>query len=378
MNKIQLPYYLQLTIKLILVLLICLLIYVSQTILVPIAFSILLAIVLLPFVNFLRKKHFPAVAANLIAIFIALIFIISILYFLSSQISGFLRDIPSIKKHISEHYAALQMWIENKLHISIERQTAFISNAASHVKDSGTTYIGQTFLTITQMVLFMILIMVYTFFILYYRHTIRRFFFDIFSKNHEAKVTEILLESKSIIQKYIRGLLIEMLIVATANSTILLIIGIKYAIFFGVFSAILNLVPHIGMLISIGFTALVTLTTDAHLGSVIWLMIGMEAVNFSDANFIMPKIVGSRVKINALITILGVLIGATLIGIPGIFLALPTIAVLKIIFDRVEGLEAWGALMGDETATPAENSLIKKAANLGRKVSLTKKPRYKK
>ena len=151
-----------------------------------------------------------------------------------------------------------------------------------------------------------------------------------------------------------------MLIVGAVNSIVLTIIGIKYAIFFGVFAAILNLIPYVGLFISIGFTVLITLTTSANMNSILWVIIGMEAVHFTDANFLMPKIVGAKVRINALISIIGVLIGATLMGIAGIFLALPAIAILKIIFDRVNGLEAWGMLLGDEMVVPKKSLLLKR------------------
>ncbi len=373
MNQLQLPYYVQLTFKILLILLIGIFVYVCQIILIPLAFSTLLAIILLPFTNFLEHRlRFPKVLANVIVVIIALIFIGSILYFLSSQISNFLRDIPSIKKNLSDHYETVQSWIQRKLHISTESQTAMINNAAAKVKDSGTVYIGQTFLTITQSVLFIVLIMVYTFFILYYRHTIKHFFFAVFKKDHTSQVDEVLVESKNIIQQYITGLLIEMVIVATANSIILMIIGIKYAIFFGVFAAILNLIPYVGLFISIAFTVLVTLTTSANWNSILWVIIGMEAVHFTDANFLMPNIVGSKVKINALFSIIGVLVGAMLMGVPGIFLSLPVIAVLKIIFDRVEELKPWGMLLGDEIIAD-KNSLQRHAAKIKKVIKLNPK-----
>jgi predicted PurR-regulated permease PerM len=176
---------------------------------------------------------------------------------------------------------------------------------------------------------------------------------------NENKIGEILLESKGIVQKYMLGLIIEMGIIAILNSTILLIIGVKYAIFLGVFSAILNIIPYVGIFTGILFTSLVTLTTSAHLSDIVWIVISFEIIHFLDANILMPKIVGSKVKINALITILGVVIGGTLLGLAGIFLALPTIAILKVIFDRIDEMKPWGALMGDDT-DPAGAILVYK------------------
>jgi hypothetical protein len=62
----------------------------------------------------------------------------------------------------------------------------------------------------------------------------------------------------------------------------------------------------------------------------------------------MPLIVGNKVKINALVTIIGVLIGGALCGVPGMFLAIPSLAVMKIVFDKVPELKPWGVVLGDD------------------------------
>ena len=74
----------------------------------------------------------------------------------------------------------------------------------------------------------------------------------------------------------------------------------------------------------------------------------------------MPRIVGSRVKINALIAILGSVAGGILIGIPGVFFALPTVAILKIIFDTTEELKPWGILLGDDSELPPVKKMVHK------------------
>ena len=204
------------------------------------------------------------------------------------------------------------------------------------------------------------MVAIYTLLILLYRHMIKRFLFALFTKIHEPVVAEVLNGSKGIVQKYMLGLIIEMGIVAVLNSTILLFIGVKYAIFLGVFSAILNIIPYVGILLGVIFTVLVTLTTSSHLSDIVWIIVCFEVIHFLDANFLMPRIVGSKVKINALITILGVVIGGTLIGLPGIFLALPTIAILKIIFDRIDELKPWGMLLGDDSDIDSNGAVYKK------------------
>jgi len=332
------------------VLLLGIIIIYGKNIIVPFVFSILLSILLLPVTNFLsRKLLVPKTLANLTAVIFALAVIAAVIYFLSHQLARFLNDIPSIKEHLEKHYQTLQTWVADKFNVSASQQKIMIQHASENVKTTGTEFLGETFFTITQTVFYVIMVAIYCFLILVYRNMIRKFLFSVFNKTHENKISDILSESKGIVQKYMLGLITEMGIIAVLNSAVLLTIGVKYAIFLGVFSAILNIIPYVGIFTGIVFTSLVTLTTSTHLSDIVWIVISFEIIHFLDANILMPKIVGSKVKINALITILGVVIGGTLLGLAGIFLALPTIAILKIIFDRIDEMKPWGALMGDDT-----------------------------
>lgn len=343
------PFYKKLCFTLISLTLICLIIYTGENIITPVAYAIVLAILLLPFTNFLEKLKVPKVIASLIAIFTAVIFISIIVYFLSSQISGFVQDIPSIKSHLSDHFHTVQKWVYQKFNFTVREQTKFIDNATDEIKNSGTSVLGQTFLSVTEALLVVVLLPVYTFLILYYRNMIRKFLIAVFKDEHESKVKEVLTESRSIVQGYMMGLIIEMVIVASFNAIGFFMLGIQYAIFLGVLAAILNMIPYIGMLIASIFCMLITLTTSTHISDIIGVAIVLTVVQFIDNNIIMPKVVSSKVKINALISILGVLIGGALAGISGMFLSIPAIAILKVIFDRVEELKPWGILLGDET-----------------------------
>jgi predicted PurR-regulated permease PerM len=137
---------------------------------------------------------------------------------------------------------------------------------------------------------------------------------------------------------------------------ILLIIGIKHAILIGVIFAILNLIPYVGALIGNLIGVLLTLTSSTELWPVITVLGVIAFVQFLDNNILMPRIVGSRIRINALFSIIGVIVGGSIAGISGMFLSMPMIAVLKIVFDRSEGFKKWGVLLGDER--PHKNPML--------------------
>ncbi|MEO5502010.1 MAG: AI-2E family transporter, partial [Ginsengibacter sp.] len=172
---------------------------------------------------------------------------------------------------------------------------------------------------------------------------------------------------------YMVGLVIEMVIVAVANSAGLLILGVRYAIFFGVMAAVLNIIPYVGMFIATLFTVLVTLTTSNSSSDLIWIIIIFYGIHMIDVNILMPKIVASRLRINALISILGVIIGGALTGISGLFLSVPAIAFIKILCDQVDSLKPWGQLMGDETSYSGNLRVYNKLTSLSKRKFIVRK-----
>ncbi len=342
------PLYVQLGFKFLVLFFICYFIWVAQEILVPFAFAVLLAILLLPMVNFLERKKFSRVLSIAIALLFSLLFISAIVYFLSTQIINFIDDIPSIKKHLNDHWITLQKWIRAKMNISLKEQDKYFNDAAENITGSKGEYISDTFFSITEALMLVILLPIYTFLILYYRDLIRRFLYAVFRKEYSERVTLVIKQSKLMINSYMTGLLIEMGIVAACNSIGLLMLGIKYALFFGVLGAVLNIIPYIGMFTATLFTVLVTLTTSNNSSDIIWVIVIMYGIHMLDVNILMPKIISSRLRINALISILGVVAGGALTGISGLFLSVPAVAMIKIICDQVDGLQPWGILLGDD------------------------------
>ena len=227
----QWPLYVKLGFQFLVIFFICFFINVAQNILIPFAFAVLLTVLLLPMVSFLESKQIGKVASILIAILIAVGFFAGIIYFLSSQIVSFIKDVPSIKQHLNQHFIDVQSWIKAKFNISFSEQNQYLYEQADKLRESGTGYIKTTFFSITEAILLLFLMPIYTFLLLYYRLHIRNFLFLVFKKEYNEDVQSVINKSKIMIRSYVVGLLIEMAIVALANSIGLVILGIKYAIF---------------------------------------------------------------------------------------------------------------------------------------------------
>lgn len=366
MLKNQYPLYVKLGFQFLVIFFICFFINIAQNILIPFAFAVLLTVLLLPLVNFLESKNLGKVLSIGLALIISIGFVGLIIYVLSSQIVSFVKDVPSIKRHLNEHFLTIQGWIYDKFNIPFSEQNQYLNEQAEKIKASGTGYIKNTFFSITEAILLLFLMPIYTFLLLYYRLHIRNFLFIVFKKEYSEDVQSVISKSKIMIRTYMVGLLIEMIIIASANSIGLVLLGIKYAIFFGVLAAVLNIIPYIGMFTATLFTVLVTLTTSDRTSDILWIIVIFYSIHIIDTNFLMPRIVASRLRINALISILGIVIGGALTGVSGLFLSVPAIAFIKIICDQVDTLKPWGILMGDNTTYAGRSGLYRKLQRLSK------------
>ncbi|RZM30232.1 MAG: AI-2E family transporter [Pedobacter sp.] len=318
-----------------------------RDILVPLAFSTLIAILLNPMVVMLERRKIPKIIAIIIAMLIALGFVSALAYFLSSQIAHFFDNVDAMKQKLAELFVIVEHWLEQTFGIAANKQAQMVKQATN----GSTAMIGQTVSGALGMLGIFFLLPVYTFLIMLYKTLILNFLYEVFSEENKEKVGEILSETKTAIQSYIIGLLVETGIVAVMNSCALLALGVPNAILIGVIGAILNLLPYIGGIVAIALPVLMaTLTSDGFTTQLL-IIAAYAFIQFVDNNILVPRIVSSKVQINALISIVIVLLGGTLWGIPGMFLSIPFIAVLKIVFDRIEGLKPWGKLLGDNIPT---------------------------
>lgn len=348
-NVAQQPFYQKLSFNLISISIICLALNYGSSLILPLLFAILLATLLLPSTHYLQRKKFPKFFSIIIPLVMALLITIGILYFLSVQLLNFLDDMPALKERLSEVGDSLQHWVNKNTHITVWKQNQYIKQTVENLKDKAPLIASATVGSLADMLTYMVLLPTYTFLILHYRLVIKKFLINMFKNGSEESVTNILTKSTTISQQFVTGLMIETGLVFALNAAGFLILGVRYAVFLALLAALLNLIPYVGMLAANILCMLITLISSDSGSHVIWVGVILATVQFIDNNFGMPMIVGNKVRINALVTIIGVIMGGTLCGIPGMFLAIPALAVSKVICDNVTELKPWGNLLGDGT-----------------------------
>jgi predicted PurR-regulated permease PerM len=320
----------------------------GQNIIMPVILAFFLSIVLLPIYRFLRSKGSPEFFAIFLPILLGAVIIALVIWFFTGQVNILLAEYPEIRKNISRHLAELSGWINQKTNYSTPEQLKFINDQSDKVLANAVNIISGAANSITSILIYVGLVPIYIYLFLSYKSLLVRFVFIWFEKSEHKKVEEVMKETEHIIKGYLIGLMIQISYIVILLGGLLLLFGIKHALLIGVIFAILNLIPYIGALIGNIIGVLLTLTNSEELLPVFIVLGVIAAVQFLDNNILMPRIVGSKVRINALAAIMGVFVSGTLAGVTGMFLALPMIAILKVIFDRSEMFKPWGLLLGDE------------------------------
>ncbi len=340
------PFYIKYTLVLLGLIMTVFVLHILSDILIPFAIAALFAMLLNPLNNKFERR-LPRILAILLTLLIAIAVIAGVFYLLSTQIARFSNMLPMLKQKFAVMLDEFQHWLQWHFGVSIRRQVQMMDEWLN----GSEALVGRTVYTILGTIGVMVLIPFYVFLLLFYKPLILNFFYEVFKEKNALKVADILTETKSAVQSYLVGLMIETVIVAILNTIALLILDVPYAILLGIICGLVNLLPYIGGIIAILLpVTIVTIMKDGYTTQLAIILVHL-VIQFIDNNILVPRIVSKKVKINALITILIVLMGGAIWGISGMFLAIPFVAVFKIIFDRIDGLKPWGKLLGDEVPT---------------------------
>ena len=319
--------------------------YIAQHIIIPIIYATIIAIAVSPLVNFFAKRKMSrtfAIITSLTLLFLTTALICVILY---SQLSLFTDSFPGLVDKISVALNNFAIWASKNTMLSSHKINTFFLNAKADILSNDS--INAKISSAGDALVVLILIPVYVFMILFYQPLLRDFIFQLFGEVNIVEVADVLTSTKNIIQKYLLALLLEAIIIASLNAVGFFILGMEYAIILGIIGALLNIIPYIGGIIAVILFMTIAFVTKSSPSYAVWVLAIHLFIQFVDNHYIIPKIVASKVKINALISIVAVLAGGALWGVPGMFLSIPLVAILKVIFDHIQSLKPWGFLLGD-------------------------------
>ncbi len=354
------PFYLKLSCILISIVILGFLAIIGEQILIPMVLGLLIAILLMPLSRFMEKRlRFPRSVSSILASLLALAIIGGVIYVLSLQVARLANDWPQFQKQFIDLTDDLQSWISRTFGVRRKDQLVFLNDTAKKSISTGTAILEKALTSIGYVLMLTAFTFLFTLFFLLYRTHLLKFLVASFSETYHKTVFEIIDNIQFMVKKYLVGLFLQMLIVTILSLIAYTIIGVKYNFMLAILTGILNILPYIGILTALLIGALITFATSG-VSHVLFIVIAIVVIHAIDGNIIMPRVVGSKVKINSLIVIIGLVIGEMLWGIAGMLLTIPVLAILKIIFDRVEGLQSWGFLMGEDEDVPIFKSTFDK------------------
>ncbi|MFG4002479.1 AI-2E family transporter [Flavobacterium aquidurense] len=347
-HSVKLPFYAKLALILVSLISFAYIFCIGKDIITPVLMAFLFAVLLVPIFTFLHSKlKFPRHLAAACCILVFAAFIIGILVFISYQVSDIANDFETIKKNANSFITDIHKFVNDKFHVSIGEQKKYLDTVTKDSVQNGKATIGSAIVSISDLLLDCTIIPIYTFLFLLYKDHFVLFLAKLVNKEDHSALKDILSQIKVSINNYILSLIFEMIVVSILTGLGLWIIGVKYFILLGLITGILNMIPYIGILIAGIITVMASLTGTPETSIILGILIVNIIVQFIDNNIIVPLIINSKVEINAFVSIMGIIIGGAAAGISGMFLAIPLLAILKIIFDRIESLEPWGYLMGN-------------------------------
>src|SRR5437773_102832 len=338
------PFFVRAPLILIAIISSLLLLYWGRLLFIPLFLAFLTAIFLYPLTRFFEKKHFSKITSAATSVLLFFLVIGILLYFFSAQLLQFLKALPDLKLKLDALAERVQTWMWENYRINSSPEINYIHSPLSIVSVA-----GNAIPIILKWLIVFALFLFFTFYILYHRRLLENFILSFFRESHRKKMGEIAFELRLVINGYVKGLMIEMLIFITSSLILLLVLGIKYALLMAVFAGVLNVIPYLGIYAATAINALVTFTATN-------LTEGLEVaavfilIHIIDANIILPRIVGGSVKMNPFVTLIAVVVGHLIWGVPGMFLFIPLTAIIRVLSEKINEFRSWAILIGEETS----------------------------
>lgn len=314
----------------------------AADIVIPMAFAAFLSVMMLPAIKRMEKRKIGTALSITIVLVATMVIMALLMWLVVNQVVSLINDLPNLQVRFESSLDQLSTMLLSDFGISTAEQKKLLGEFMRTVS----FYLGDVLLTTTNAISTLIQIPIYIFLFLIYRSRFKQFFISLSPRYEELGWHR---DVERVVQGYISGLTLVTLIIAVLNCIGLLALGIDHAIFFGILSGVLTIIPYVGIIIGALFPIIMALITKDSAWYAVGVIIVFLVVQFLEGNFITPRITGSKVSINALAAIIALLIGGKILGIPGMILAVPAIGVIKILLAHNERLKPLVILLEDQT-----------------------------
>lgn len=320
----------------------------SKSILLPFVFAGLFAFLLKPICDRIETILPWRGTAVFLSFVVVLIPLFGLFALFSFQFIDVFQDLPAIGDKLEEGFNNVFLWVNEQIGFTNNTSEDWIKKNSSKLMEAPIGFIGQSISSSTAFLTSLLLCFLYTFFLLLYRSSIKKFVLIQFSEERRVRIEQVLERIQKVIQKYLSGMGIVMLVLAILNSVGLYLIGVEYALLWGFLAAFLAIIPYVGTFLGGLLPFVYAFATSGSYVQPALVVALFGTVQALEGNIITPKIVGSSVKINPLAAIVALVVGGFIWGVAGLILALPIIAVLRIVMGQIDFLKPLSVLLSDD------------------------------
>lgn len=348
MNELKLPPYLKILSILVLIIVIIYIMILGKSLLIPLLLGGYIAILMIPACNWMEARKIPRILSAVIALLGSIAMIVGIILIAILQVRSFAKDFEDVSERLNNYLADVDRLATDLLGADLGIDGGIDRSQILQLIESNSNTLSNFLLATIGSLSGVVLVPVFIFFMIIYRDHMAEFIAKIFSKHSNEHVRAEILSLRKVVQYYILGVLKVMAILAVLNTAALYFIGVKHALFFGIFAALLNIIPYLGPFLGAILPLIFAFLTMDGLFYPIAVVASFTIIQMIESNFLTPKIVGSNVSLNAFITFVGLLMGGAIWGVVGMILIIPTLAILKRIFELQESTKPFAFLFGEE------------------------------
>lgn len=324
--------------------------YFAKEFLVPITISGLFAMLFIGFSNYLESKGMSRGFSAFLSVLTLVLSVALILYLLSIQLSEFSTNVDTMKQRLAEILLNIKRWVNQTVGLSMKQQDDMLKQQTqSGAAGNPGTMAAAVASSLMSVTVNLVLGLVYMFLLLYYRSHIKKFILKIVPDEQLKRTDEVVHESARVAQKYLSGLSLMILMLWVLYGIGFSVVGVENAIFFAVLCGILEIVPFVGNVTGTTLTVLAVIVQGGDGGMIAGVLGTYFVIQFTQTYIIEPLVVGEQVSVNPLFTIMAIVLGELIWGVPGMILAIPGIGIVKIICDNVPELKPYGFLIGSQS-----------------------------
>lgn len=323
------------------------LLYFAEGFLVPVLIASFLSMLLTPLCMRL-EQWMPKGLAVAFSVLVLVVVAAVIIYIVSKQVSNIADNAQKIEQNISTHVKKVEDFLSRTLGIAKQEQEQVINQQQQESQGKISSFLTGLFASVGSLLTNVIITLVYIFLFLYFREHFSQFLLKVVPVRDKTNTKTIMHDVRQVAQKYLIGLAIMIACLWVMYGIGFSIIGVRNALFYAVLCGLLEIVPFVGNLTGVSITVVMSLAQGGDIKLVIAILITYGIVQFLQSYILEPLVVGRNISIHPVFTIVGIVGGELLWGIPGMILALPLLGIIKIICDHVEPLKPYGFLIGDE------------------------------